>query len=97
MLIPRCTHLSNIFVGKHIVQPFSCQITALISLNFFQINLLPNINEAKRFNNMGLSIFLMLARIFHENGTTRLNSMANHVVHPAQTALMQGKNTLDRY
>jgi hypothetical protein len=57
LLIPRCTYLSSIFVRKHIVKPFSCQITPLISLNFFEINLLPCINEAKKVQQYGSIYF----------------------------------------
>jgi hypothetical protein len=58
--------------------------------------LLPKVNEAERIQqyrhicllNVGFKIFMKVA-------TIRLNTVADHVVQPSQTAFMQGRNILD--
>jgi hypothetical protein len=68
----------------------------LFRLNFGEIIILPKINEAERiqqYRSICLSnvSFTILTKVV----TIRLNTVADHVVRPSQTAFMQGRNILD--
>jgi hypothetical protein len=68
----------------------------LFRLNFGEIILLPKVNEAERIQqyrpicllNGSFKIFIKVAAI-------RLNTVADVIVRPSQTAFMQGRNILD--
>jgi hypothetical protein len=68
----------------------------LFRLNFGEIVLLPKVNEAERIQQYRPICLLNVSfKIFTKAATIRLNSVANHVVRPSQTAFMQGRNILD--
>jgi hypothetical protein len=68
----------------------------LFCLNFGEIILLPKVNEAQRIQQYRPICLLNVSfKIFMKVATIRLNSVADHVVQPSQTAFMQGKNILD--
>ena len=69
----------------------------LFRLNFGEIILLPKVNEAERIQKFRPICLLNVSfKIFTKTATIRLNSVADHVVRPTQTAFMQGRNILDR-
>ena len=68
----------------------------LFRLNFGEIVLLPKIQEAERIQQYRPICLLNVSfKIFTKVATIRLNSVADHVVKPTQTAFMQGRNILD--
>jgi hypothetical protein len=68
----------------------------LFRLNFGEIVLLPKVNEAERIQQYRPICLLNVSfKIFTKAATIRLNSVADHVVRPSQTAFMQGRNILD--
>jgi hypothetical protein len=68
----------------------------LFRLNFGEIILLPKVNEAERIQQYRPICLLNVSfKIFTKVATLRLNTVANHVVRPSQTAFMQGRNILD--
>src|SRR3954463_4940048 len=68
----------------------------LFRLNFGNIILLPKVNNAERIQQYRPICLLNVSfKIFTKVATIRLNSVANHVVKPTQTAFMQGRNIMD--
>jgi hypothetical protein len=68
----------------------------LFRLNFGEVILLPKVNEAERIQQYGHICLLNVSfKIFTKVATIRLNSVADHVVQPLQTAFMQEWNILD--
>jgi hypothetical protein len=68
----------------------------LFRLNFGEVTLLLKINEVERIQQYRPICLLNISfKIFMKVATIRLNSVANHVVQPSQTAFMQGRNILD--
>ena len=68
----------------------------LFCLNFGEIILLPKVNGAERIQQYRPICLLNVSfKIFTKTATIRLNSVADHVVRPTQTAFMQGRNILD--
>ena len=68
----------------------------LFRLNFGEIILLPKIIDAERIQQYRPICLLNVSfKIFTKVATIRLNSVADHVVRPSQTAFMQGRNILD--
>ena len=68
----------------------------LFRLNFGEIILLPKVNEAERIQQYRpICLLNVRFKIFTKVATIRLNSVADHVVRPSQTAFMQGRNILD--
>jgi hypothetical protein len=68
----------------------------LFRLNFGEIILLPKVNEAERIQQYRPICLLNVSfKIFTKVATLRLNTVADHVVRPSQTAFMQGRNILD--
>src|ERR1043165_471518 len=68
----------------------------LFRLNFREIVLLPKVLEAERIQQYRPICLLNVSfKIFMKVATIRLNSVADHVVKPTQTAFMQGSNILD--
>ena len=68
----------------------------LFHLNFGEIILLSKFNEVERIQQFRPICLLNVSfKIFTKVAAIRLNSVANHVVHPSQTAFMQGRNILD--
>jgi hypothetical protein len=68
----------------------------LFCLNFGEIILLPNIIEVERIQQYRSICLLNVSfKIFTKVATIRLNSVADHVIRPSQTAFMQGRNILD--
>jgi hypothetical protein len=68
----------------------------LFRLNFGDIVLLPKVNEAERIQQyLPICLLNVSFKIFTKVATLRLNTVADHVVRPSQTAFMQGKNILD--
>jgi hypothetical protein len=79
-----------------------CQFHAgqleLFRLNFGEIVLLPKVNEAERIQQYRPICLLNVSfKIFMKVATLRLNTIADHVVRPSQTAFMQGWNILDGF
>jgi hypothetical protein len=69
----------------------------LFRLNFGEIILLPKVNEAERIQQYRPICLLNVSfKIFTKVATIRLNTVADHVVRPSQTAFMQGRNILDK-
>ena len=67
---------------------FACRTTRIVSP--------PKINEAERIQQYRPICLLNVSfKIFTKVATVRLNSVADHVVKPTQTAFMQGRNILD--
>jgi hypothetical protein len=65
-------------------------------LNFGEIILLPKVNEAERIQQYRPICLLNVSfKIFTKVATIRLNTVADPVVQPSQTAFMQGWNILD--
>ena len=68
----------------------------LFRLNFGEIILLPKIKDAERIQQYRPICLLNVSfKIFSKVATIRLNTVADHVVRPTQTAFMQGRNILD--
>ena len=68
----------------------------LFRLNFGEIILLPKIKDAERIQQYRPICLLNVSfKIFTKVATIRLNTVADHVVRPTQTAFMQGRNILD--
>jgi hypothetical protein len=68
----------------------------LFCLNFGEIILLPKVNESESMQQYRRICLLNVSfKIFTKVATLRLNTVANHVVWPSQTAFMQGLNNLD--
>ena len=68
----------------------------MFRLNFGEIILLPKVNEAERIKQYRPICLLNVSfKIFTKVATIRLNSVADHVVRPSQTAFIQGRNILD--
>ena len=68
----------------------------IFRLNFGEIILLPKVNEAERIQQYRPICLLNVSfKNFTKAATLRLNSVADHVVRPTQTAFMQGRNILD--
>jgi hypothetical protein len=68
----------------------------LFRLNFGEIILLPKIKEAERIQQYRPICLLNVSfKIFTKVATIRLNTVADHVVQPSQTAFMEGRNILD--
>src|SRR3954468_17744746 len=68
----------------------------LFRLNFGNIILLPKVNNAERIQQYrSICLFNVSFNFFTKVATIRLNSVADHVVRPSQTAFMQGRNILD--
>ena len=67
----------------------------LFRLNFVEIILLPKVNEAERIQQYRPICLLNISfKIFTKVATTRLNSVAEHVVQPSQTAFMQDRRVV---
>ena len=82
--------LLNMFASLHAGQ------LELFRLNFGEIILLPKIKNAERIQQFRPICLLNVSfKIFTKVATIRLNSVADHVVRPSQTAFMQGRNILD--
>jgi hypothetical protein len=63
----------------------------LFCLNFGEVILLPKVNEAERIQQYRPIYLLNVSfKIFTKVATIRLNTVADHVVQPSQTAFMQG-------
>jgi hypothetical protein len=68
----------------------------LFRLNFGVIIFLPKVNEAERIQQYRPICLLNVSfKIFTKVATIRLNTVADVVVRPSQTAFMQGRNILD--
>jgi hypothetical protein len=68
----------------------------LFRLNFGEVILLPKVNQAERIQQFRPICLLNISfKIFTKVATIRLNTVADHVVRPSQTAFMQGRNILD--
>jgi hypothetical protein len=68
----------------------------LFHLNFGEVISLPKVNEAERIQQYRtICILNVTFKIFMKVTSIRLNTMADHVVQPSQTAFMQGRNILD--
>jgi hypothetical protein len=68
----------------------------LFHLNFGEIILLPKVNEEEGIQQYRPICLLNVSlKIFTKVATIRLNTVADHVVRPSQTAFMQGRNILD--
>jgi hypothetical protein len=61
-----------------------------------EIILLPKVNEAEKIQQFRPIYLLNVCfKIFTKAATIRLNSVADHVVRPTQTAFMEGRYILD--
>ena len=68
----------------------------LFRLNFGNIILLPKVTNAERIQQYRPICLLNVSfKIFTKVATIRLNSVADNVVSPSQSAFMQGRNILD--
>jgi hypothetical protein len=77
-----------------------CQLHAgqleLFCLTFGETVLLPKVNEAERIQQYRPICLLNVSfKIFTKVATLTLNTVADHVIRPSQTAFMQGRNILD--
>ena len=86
-------------IKSDLLQLFACLHVGqleLFRLNFDEIILLPKVNEAEMIQQFRPICLLNVSfKIFTKVATIRLNSVADHVVRPSQTAFMQGRNILD--
>ena len=86
-------------IKTDLLQLFTCLHSGqleLFRLNFGEIILLPKVNEAVRIQQFRPICLLNVSfKIFTKVATIRLNTVADHVVRPSQTAFMQGRNILD--
>ena len=68
----------------------------LFKLNLGEIILLPKVKDAERIQQYRPICLLNVSfKIFTKVATIRLNSVADNVVRPTQTAFMQGRYILD--
>jgi mannosylglycoprotein endo-beta-mannosidase len=68
----------------------------LFRLNFGEVILLPKVNQAERIQQFRpICLLNVCFKIFMKVATIRLNTVADHVVRPSQTAFLQGRNILD--
>jgi hypothetical protein len=68
----------------------------LFLINFGEIILLPKVIDAERIQQFRpICLLNVCFKIFTKVATIRLNSVADHVVLPSQTAFMQGRYILD--
>ena len=68
----------------------------LFSLHFGVITLLPKTQEASKIQQYRPICLLNVSfKIFTKVATTQINSVANHIVSPSQTAFMRGRNILE--
>jgi hypothetical protein len=68
----------------------------LFSLNFEVITLVPKVQEANVIQQyQPICLLNMSFKIFTKVATNRLNSVADHVISPTQTAFMRGRNILE--
>jgi mannosylglycoprotein endo-beta-mannosidase len=68
----------------------------LFRLYFGEVILLPKVNQAERIQQFRPICLLDVSfKIFTKVATIRLNTVADHVVRPSQTAFMQGRNILE--
>jgi hypothetical protein len=68
----------------------------LFHLNFGEVILLPKVNQVERIQQFRPIYLLNVSfKIFTKVATIRLNTVADHVVRPSQTAFMQVRNILD--
>jgi hypothetical protein len=68
----------------------------LFRLHFGEIILLPKVNEAERIEQYRPICLLNVSfKIFTTVATLKLNTVADHVVRPSQTAFMQARSILD--
>jgi hypothetical protein len=68
----------------------------LFCLYFGEVILLPKVNQAERIQQFRPICLLDVSfKIFTKVATIRLNTVADHVVRPSQTAFMQGRNILE--
>ena len=68
----------------------------LFSLHFGVITLLPKTQEASKIQQYRPICLLNVSfKIFTKVATTRINSVADHIVNPSQTAFMRGRNILE--
>ena len=68
----------------------------IFSLNFGVIKLLPKTQEASKIQQYRPICLLNVSfKIFTKVATSRINSVANHLINPTQTAFMRGRNILE--
>ena len=68
----------------------------LFSLNFGVITLLPKIQGASEIQQyMPICLLNVSFKIFTKVATIRVNSVADNIVSPSQTAFMRGRNILE--
>jgi hypothetical protein len=68
----------------------------IFSLNFGVITLIPKVKEANRIQQYRPICLLNASfKIFTKVATNRINSVADRIVSPTQTAFMRGRNILD--
>jgi len=68
----------------------------LFSLHFGVIMLLPKTQEASKIQQYRpICLLNVNFKIFTKVATTQINSVANHIVSPSQTAFMRGRNILE--
>jgi hypothetical protein len=68
----------------------------LFSLNFGVITLIPKTQEANRIQQYRLICLLNVSfKIFTKVAMFRINSVADNIISPTQTAFMRGRNILE--
>ena len=68
----------------------------LLSLNFGVITLLPKTQEASKIQQYRPICLLKVSfKIFTKVATFRVNSVADNIISPSQTAFMRGRNILE--
>ena len=68
----------------------------IFSLNFGVITLLPKTQEASKIQQYRPICLLNVSfKIFTKVATSRINSVADHLISPTQTAFMRGRNILE--
>jgi hypothetical protein len=68
----------------------------LFSLNFGVITLIPKTQEANRIQQYRPICLLNVSfKIFTKVATLRMNSVADNIISPTQTAFMRGRNILE--
>ena len=68
----------------------------LFSLHFGVITLLPKTQEASKIQQYRpICLLNVNFKIFTKVATIRINSVADHIVNPSQTAFMRGRNILE--
>ena len=69
----------------------------LFSLNFDAITLLPKTQEANKIQQYRPICLLNVSfKIFTKVATIRVNSVADNIISPSQTAFMRSRNILER-